>query len=535
MSEGQTASKIQPAFDENGNACYQLYSTPKEKNIVQQCVVYPDRVIPVIFIPGVMGSNLKSTNGRKGSVWRLDSKKQIVGDWFSANSVTRKELLDPNMTDVDDGGNLVDKKEPYLLKTRRQRGWGTVGYTSYATFLDWLQNTLNDFDNYQNGERVALLTTVLKTETGDISLSKEEVDLTYNYLFPVFAMGYNWLQSNADSATALSKYIDEQIQFYRHKGRQCEKVILITHSMGGLVARHYTQNLSGADKVLGVIHGVMPALGAAATYRRMKAGSENGTGDTIGWVAAKVLGGNAEAMTSVLSQSPGPLQLLPGKAYGQRWLKIMDEKNISSLPETDPYSEIYLQRNKWWGLCEDQFINPDKSTNQTERDNDWKIFAEIIKEQVKPFIEELTGKYHPKSWAFYSADMAYPAYGNVCWRANTPRADSWLNRNRQRDGLAGRALDKTEMFDKRTISAPLSGSGWAKGINQTYKLLPAEEAGDGTVPERSGRIAEQYLQCRFQVPVEHEPAFQNRQAQQFTLKVLVKIVQLIQHTALRDK
>ncbi|AIR86451.1 esterase/lipase family protein [Pantoea rwandensis] len=535
MSEEKTTPKIEPTFDEDGNACYQLFSTPKEKNIVQQCVVYPDRVIPVIFIPGVMGSNLKSDDEDGLKIWRLDSNDQIAGDWFGTNAETRKKKLDPKKVVVDDGGKIDEKSELYLLKTRRERGWGTVGYTSYATFLNWLQNTLNDFNDGDSNERASLLQTTLKTEKGDVSLSKEEVDLTYRYLFPVFALGYNWLQSNSDSATALAKYIDKQIQFYRQYERQCEKVILITHSMGGLVARHYTQHLGGADRVLGVIHGVMPALGAAATYRRMKAGTENGSGNAKGWVAAQVLGGNAKAMTAVLSQSSGPLQLLPGKAYGQHWLKITDDKTTHAFPEEDPYSEIYLQRDKWWGLCEDQFINPSKSLNQAGLDRDWETFSKIIQREVKPFIEELSGKYHPQSWAFYSADKTYRSYGDVCWRANTPRVDAWLNRNRQRDVLAGRAVDKTEMLDKRSISSPLSGNGWAKGIHQTFQLLSAEEAGDGTVPVRSGCIAEHYLQARFQVSVEHESAFQNQLAQQFTLRALVKIVQNIKQTTLRDE
>lgn len=31
MSEKKTTPKIEPTFDEDGNACYQLFSTPKEK------------------------------------------------------------------------------------------------------------------------------------------------------------------------------------------------------------------------------------------------------------------------------------------------------------------------------------------------------------------------------------------------------------------------------------------------------------------------------------------------------------------------
>ncbi|MDK1704545.1 hypothetical protein OSR40_012445 [Serratia rubidaea] len=524
MSDNGDVIKIEPTFDQAGNANYQLISTEKGCNVEQQCVVYPEHVIPVVFVPGVMGSNLKNKSKPQNKIWRLDSIGGVFADWFNVDAATRKLKLNPDNTVVDDNGVIDSKDEPFLLKNRRERGWGSVGYTSYASFLDWLQNSLNDFNEYQRGERYRLLESVMETETGDVTLSTDEVDLSYRYIYPVFAVGYNWLRSNADSAEYLGEKIDGIIKFYQTKGRKCEKVILITHSMGGLVARHYTQNLGGEKKVLGVVHGVMPALGAAATYRRMKAGTEN-PGGAEGWVAAQVLGGDAKMMTAVLSQSPGPLQLLPGREYGRHWLKIIDGENTYAYPQADPFEEIYLQRDKWWGLCDKQFINPERSHTQQEWDSDWESFSKIIEKKVMKFIDGVSGKYHPNTYAFYSADSAFASYGEVCWQAKTPRLDGWLNRHRSRDARQGRVVDNTERFDKRTISSPLSGSGWTKGIQQTYQILPAAEAGDGTVPARSGRIAGHLVQARYQVSVGHEPAYQSPLAQQFTLRALVKIMQ----------
>jgi hypothetical protein len=51
------------------------------------------------------------------------------------------------------------------------------------------------------------------------------VALSYQYLFPVHAVGYNWLQSNVDSAKALAERIDKIINDYKASGRKCEKVI----------------------------------------------------------------------------------------------------------------------------------------------------------------------------------------------------------------------------------------------------------------------------------------------------------------------
>lgn len=533
MKEAGNIIKIYPTYDKAGNAHYDLHSQPKGSELIQRCVVYPERVIPIIFIPGVMGSNLKSNRKNGKKIWNLDSTAGIAGTWFGESAGTRKKKLDPSKTEVDDGGKIDEKKETFLLKTRHERGWGSVAYTSYAPFLSWLQEELNDFEASAQGERGKLLTSSQSMDAGDISLQQEEIDLTYRYLYPVFAVGYNWLQSNADSAADLATKIDKEIiQFYQGKGRKCEKVILITHSMGGLVARHYTQNLGGETKVLGVVHGVMPALGAAATYRRMKAGTEYPEGSLEGWAASQVMGGDAEAMTAVLSQAPGPMQLLPGQDYGMRWLKIMDGKDVLFYPKEDPYSEIYLQRDKWWGLCEEQFINPGNILTKHELDENWLAYAEIIKDNVRIFIEGLSGKYHNNTYAFYSAEQSFPSYGDIVWQSKTPVIEQWMNRGRSRRPEEGRALDKTENSASRSVSTPVDEKGWAQGIYQTWKLLPPQEAGDGTVPEHSGRIAGRYLQARYLVSVQHEPAYQNALAQQFTLRALVKIIQDVKQTTL---
>lgn len=531
MKGADNKIKIYPKYDKHGNAHYDLCSQPKGNELIQQCVLYPERVIPIVFIPGVMGSNLKSNSMDSDKIWNLDSLGSITNAWFGVKADVRKQKLDPLKTEVDDRGKIDEKEETFLLKTRRERGWGSVAYTSYAPFLCWLQDELNDFEASAQGERGKLLTSKQSMDAGDISLQQEEIDLTYRYIYPVFAVGYNWLKSNADSATDLGTTIDEDIiQFYQGKGRKCEKVILITHSMGGLVARHYTQNMGGETKVLGVVHGVMPALGAAATYRRMKAGTEYQEGSPEGWATSQVLGGDAEAMTAVLSQAPGPMQLLPGRDYGMRWLKIMDGEDVHFYPKEDPYSEIYLQRDKWWGLCEEQFINPgDKSTDMNK---EWFNYTKIIQEDIRPFIEGLTGKYHMNTYAFYSADQSFPSYGDIIWQSKTPAIEQWINRGRSRKPEDGRALDKTENSTSRSVSTPLNGKGWAQGIYQTWKLLPPQEAGDGTVPERSGKIAGHYLQARYRVSVQHEPAYQNARAQQFTLRALVKIIQDVKQTTL---
>lgn len=84
--------------------------------------------------------------------------------------------------------------------------------------------------------------------TGESVLTPEELNHFQNFLFPVHVYGYNWLQDNKTSAEGLVAFIDRTINLYKnHWGYGMpfpagqEKVIIVTHSMGGLVARYASQ------------------------------------------------------------------------------------------------------------------------------------------------------------------------------------------------------------------------------------------------------------------------------------------------------
>ena len=119
----------------------------------------------------------------------------------------------------------------------------------------------------------------------------------------------------------------------------------------------------------GIVHRVMPAIGAAAVYHRAKSGTRNSASFkfswegfkawTVGTVGSMVLGSNAAEMTAVLSGAPGPMQLLPPPEYGNGWLHIKADGQDIQLPKSgDPYGEIYTVRGKWWSLCDEQLMDP---------------------------------------------------------------------------------------------------------------------------------------------------------------------------------
>ncbi len=144
--------------------------------------------------------------------------------------------------------------------------------------------------------------------------------------YPVYAVGYNWLDDCEQSSRRLEQRILEIIAFWTQHKRQCQQVILVTHSMGGLVARACAKRIP--DKIAGVIHGVMPALGAPAAYRRLACGTEsespdNGPLDNLAASRlALILGETTEKTTPVLATSPGALELLPNHLYPGPWLHV---------------------------------------------------------------------------------------------------------------------------------------------------------------------------------------------------------------------
>lgn len=303
---------IQPKIAEDGSVHYSsITSAPDDSTAV--CYMVPDRVIPVIVVPGVMGTNLE--NKRGDSIWMVDSAGALAG-WAVKSPEYRKDKLDPSQTQVSDSGSIPNGTS--LAEAQlRDRGWGTVSKMFYGDFLVWLENALNDChpdtDHGRNGLRAKLVQELVAPNLE--KLSAAEVSLSYKYQLPVHAVGYNWLQSNADSAIRLAQQIDTIIDGYRKRRYRCEKVILVTHSMGGLVSRYCSEVHGYRDKILGIVHGVMPATGSATAYRRVKAGTEPG-GSITSYGTSLVLGNMSSKVMPVFAQSPGPLQLLPSPEYG---------------------------------------------------------------------------------------------------------------------------------------------------------------------------------------------------------------------------
>ncbi|SAK64758.1 esterase/lipase family protein [Caballeronia ptereochthonis] len=496
-------------------------SAPDESTAV--CYMIPDRVIPIIFVPGVMGSHLIATGADNPNedepVWLCNSPLRVATAWMFRGAETRKQKLDPDATGVYDGGK-IPSGTPHTEEELRRRGWGTVGKMSYGSFLVWLENALNDSEHAHEGTRARLM-----EGTPDVGqLTYDEVALSYRYQLPVHAVGYNWLKSNADSALQLHEKIEEFKDFYKQRNLICEKVIMVTHSMGGLVARHYSEAKGYGDNALGIVHGVMPATGAAAAYKRVKSGTE-------GFLTGKVLGPDAATMTAVFAQSPGPLQLLPSVDYGMGWLKISDGKNLMTFPKTSPYREIYLARGKWWGLADERLINP-ADQKKVGLDQGWGRYAELILNIVMPFHDQISLKYHRSTYAFYGDDEKFKTWGTVTWKRKA--SSFWRDRSYSMVPLSDVQNSKL-MKDSGTGEITLEGQDGHWWSSDSFQLQCAEETGDGTVPALSGRAPggqSGVSVCKAYSGIDHEGAYKNKVQQLFTVWALVKILQNVKGTQL---
>jgi pimeloyl-ACP methyl ester carboxylesterase len=176
----------------------------------------------------------------------------------------------------------------------------------------------------------------------------------------VYGSGYDWRQDNAESALLLGKVVAQA-----QKDCDGEQVILIAHSMGGLVSRYYCK--SGGEKNVRALFLLgSPTLGAPKAYGLLKQGMpalpHTGVVDTL--LRLLLLESPTERDSrDLLRLLPSTYQLAPTSVYGRKvdglWLSFDPAKTgfpekwmKQGNPKPDPVaqfddctvsqSEIYL-------------------------------------------------------------------------------------------------------------------------------------------------------------------------------------------------
>lgn len=549
------------------------FVTPSQDLLSQTISIPPRRVIPIIFLPGIMGSNLRMSKARQEKIkksnnvaWRPENKTDSLS-LSRASTAVRQNQLDPRQTEVDEYDPITnptgDKSEtadqrhdnahvsimlnvgidtPLLMddaattkprkskeQKARERGWGEIFFGSYREVLEMCEERLNTAFHSEKMDAWWKNIVDVSPEKWQASAQPAMQPLDEKTLketvkgcwFPVHAMGYNWLQSNRDSGVRVARRITSLIERYKAQGYQCEKVMVVTHSMGGLVGRALIHPQMGKlqDKVLGIVHGVMPAIGAGAAYKRMRCGFEDpgiASMSPLLSVAAKVLGNYGPEVTAVLGNAQGGLELLPSRAYGNHWLQLSQAGEIiKCLPENgDPYEEIYKLREKWYSLLQEEWINP------ADQPSSGFAYSSALLDKAKRFHDDIVSTYHPQSYAHYGKDPAHAAWHYVVWEMN--------------EAMKIVDVDCLQLLtDNRQGSLSVTDPKWpvrtgaARSV-VAVKMQPAADPGDQTVPLHSaehqlhsGKFKGIFRQSGY----EHQNSYKDDRALHSTLYSLVRIAQ----------
>lgn len=561
MSDSDTATRlVGTGWDEHGNDTAQSVLTGTNLKVRALCLTTPDLVAPVIFVPGIMGTRLKVKN-RDASAWYPPENTWdalvLVLKHLNKSAADRQKMLDPNNTEVDDEGPAhPDESSKALLaiapgatdaERAKWRGWGQLYGKSYGEILSLLEKSLAlIFDPVSQGQQLTATWKTLVMDRQDPAklgaqkpftpLEEQHLRDAADVLYPVHAVGYNWLRSNKESGERLAQEIERITAHYRSKGKTCEKVIIVTHSMGGLVGRACAQMPGMADRILGIVHGVMPAIGAPATYKRIRAGFEK--------IEQVILGRNAAECTAVMANAPGPLELLPTAQYktqskegARHWLRASGIKiNAQGLPEeadiflgeTDPYTDIYTNNTeRWWKLIKEDLIDPAgkrekeqakkegrKIAGENARESDFKKFL-VNMDDARKLQDFIAEKYHSNTYAYYGADPKQLAWNEVHWKTDKV-IDGDLK-------CALLATDDLNGFVQLLIDGKSKGD---------FEIQKAQGPGDGTVPAESGSAPTPYATQIFRhegkkkdhESYDHQESYKAKIAQAVTLYSIVKIV-----------
>ena len=169
----------------------------------------------IIILPGILGSVLQK-DGR--DLWAIsgDAIWDLVFRTGETINSLKLEQDDPEAADLGDGVRPTAVIQDIHLVPGL---WKIDGYTRTAKLIT---------DNFE-------------VTPGDIYNDPDDRPANF-YQFP-----YDWRRDNRANARILKKLVDKRLKCWREstKGAPDAKVILMAHSMGGLVSRYYLEVLEG--------------------------------------------------------------------------------------------------------------------------------------------------------------------------------------------------------------------------------------------------------------------------------------------------
>lgn len=172
----------------------------------------------IVILPGIMGSVLQKDGT---DLWNVSG--QVIGQIVTSLGNRLKELKlegdDPN------GGDIGDGIKPTRLFTDTYLIPGLGGFSRIV-------------DGYNRTSEI--ITENFQVTQGNIYDDPEDKAANF-YHFP-----YDWRRDNRANAHILKRLLDKRLKRWRESsGNNNAKVILLAHSMGGLISRYYLEVLGG--------------------------------------------------------------------------------------------------------------------------------------------------------------------------------------------------------------------------------------------------------------------------------------------------
>lgn len=220
----------------------------------------------VVVLPGITGSVLQREDGEE--LWAISGR--AISRWVKTRgeSLHELELEDP---DRDDG----------IRATAVMGGFhGVPGLSKFGGY-DGLRRLFDRHFKVTFGalERVSASSTVRAARPASY-----------------FEFPYDWRRDNRSSARQLAAFVEDALARWRtHTDDSDAKLILIAHSMGGLVCRYYLEVLEGWRDCRALITFGTPYRGAVDALGYLANGYKSALGD----------------LTAMMRSFPSVYQLLP--------------------------------------------------------------------------------------------------------------------------------------------------------------------------------------------------------------------------------
>lgn len=322
-------------IDENGKIL--VTGIKSDIGLERTWIFTPGQEKPLIFIPGIGGSTLheKNQDGSAGANIWMDGVLQLT--------TLYKLSLDPGAQNL-----------PEIVAVKPIESFDVAGITLYPVYDKLLEalEQQGDYHKYNiNGDPRKNFPGTNGC-TGQYSGRKPNL-----FLFP-----YDWRLSNAQAAEKLKSFVDCVRLFYPH---QDQKIDILTHSMGGLVARRYVLN-NEDHRVSKMVTMMAPWLGAPLAIDSMT------TGRFVG--LSRELGGGVyiqeTPLRSVARYGKGPHELLPSYSYfalGGRPLAYKDFLNFTWTEYDYDQSKAFLKKRH---APADPYANNDSFHNHVNIDQD---------------------------------------------------------------------------------------------------------------------------------------------------------------------